>query len=164
MRVADREKRMKTKAYAQKTFDESLAYLRNHGFDVLDAPGTNTGRVFLKKYGCSAAIEHNNAGEPRIFAYPGILIGGEISKLIDKGYQKFLKTTKTERSATADDLRALHDFTEELKEAMGVVSLYNESLGTVSESYHYDRVKDRENEHRPARPWEKEKKSTKKPA
>lgn len=155
---------MKTKAYAQKTFDESLAYLRSHGFDVLDAPGTHTGRVFLKKFGCSAAIEHNDAGEPRIFAYPGILIGGEISKLIDKGYQKFLKTTKTERAATSDDLRALHDFTEELKEAMGVVSLYNESLGTVSESYYYDRVKDREAENRPARPWEKPKKESKKRA
>jgi hypothetical protein len=155
---------MKTKQYAQKTFDEALVFLRNHGFDVLDAPGTSTGRVFLKKYGCSAAIEHNDAGEPKLFAYPGILIGGEISKLIDKGYQKFLKTTKTERAATADDLKALHQFTEELKEATGVVSLYNESIGTVSESYQYDRVKDRENEHRPARPWDKDKKETKKRA
>jgi hypothetical protein len=155
---------MKTKTYAQKTFDESLVNLRNGGFDLLDAPGTTTGRVFLKKYGCSAAIERNDAGEPRIFAVPGILIGGEISKLIDKGYQKFLKTTKTERAATADDLRALHQFTEELKQATGVVSLYNESIGTVSESYHYDRVKDREAEQRPVRPWDKEKKEKKKPA
>jgi len=155
---------MKTKAYATKTYDESLVYLRNNGFDLLDAPGTSTGRMFLKKYGCSAAIEHNAAGEPRIFAYPGILIGGEISKLIDKGYQKFPKTTKTERAATADDLRALHQFTEELKEAIGVVSLYNESIGTVSESYHYDRVKDREAEQRPVRPWEKPAKGSKKPA
>jgi hypothetical protein len=155
---------MKTKQYAQKTFDEALVFLRNHGFDVLDAPGTSTGRVFLKKYGCSAAIEHNDAGEPKLFAYPGILIGGEISKLIDKGYQKFLKTTKTERAATADDLKALHQFTEELKEATGVVSLYNESIGTVSESYQYDRVKDRDKEQRPVRPWDKDKKETKKRA
>ncbi len=155
---------MKTKLYAQKTYDEALVYLKNHGFDLLDAPGTSTGRTFLKKYGCSAAIEHNDAGEPRIFAYPGILIGSEISKLVDKGYQKFLKTTKTERAATADDLHALHQFTEELKEAMGVVSLYNESLGTVSESYHYDRVKDRDSEQRPVRPWEKAKKDSKKRA
>ncbi len=147
---------MKKKIYAPKTYDEALVFLRSNGFELLDAPGTTTGRTFLKKYGCSAAIEHNNAGEPRIFAYPGILIGGEISKLVDRGYQKFLKTTKTERAATADDLRALHQFTEELKEAMGIVSLYNESLGSVSESYHYDRVKDRDAAQRPVRPWEQQ--------
>ncbi len=145
---------MKKKIYAPKTYDEALVFLRSNGFELLDAPGTQTGRTFLKKYGCSAAIEHNDAGEPRIFAYPGILIGSEISKLVDRGYQKFLKTTKTERAATADDLRALHQFSEELKEAMGIVSLYNESLGSVSESYHYDRVKDRDSSQRPVRPWE----------
>jgi hypothetical protein len=151
---------MKTKAYAQKTYDESVLYLRNHGFETTDVPGTNTGRLFLKKYGCSAAIDHNDKGEPRIVAYPGVLVGGEISKLVDQGYQKFLKTFKTERAATADDLRALHRFTEELKEAMGVVSLYNESIGTVSESYQYDRVKDRDSDERPVRPWEKDKDET----
>ncbi|HEU5399797.1 MAG TPA: hypothetical protein VFU86_00495, partial [Terriglobales bacterium] len=52
--------------------------------------------------------------------------------------------------------KALHSFTEELKEALGLTSLYNESLGTVSESYHYDRVKDRDlpEQSRPKRPWE----------
>jgi hypothetical protein len=35
-------------------------------------------------------------------------------------------------------------------------SLYNESLGTVSESYQYDRIKDRDRPEvdRPKRPWE----------
>jgi hypothetical protein len=43
-----------------------------------------------------------------------------------------------------------------LKEALGATSLYNESLGTVSEEYNYDRVKDREEPtaDRPKRPWE----------
>jgi hypothetical protein len=45
-----------------------------------------------------------------------------------------------------------------------VVSLYNESMGTVSESYQYDRVKDRDAEQRPARPWDKPKKEAKKRA
>jgi hypothetical protein len=50
----------------------------------------------------------------------------------------------------------MHSFSEELKEALGLTSLYNESLGTVSESYHYDRVKDRDlpEKSRPKRPWE----------
>jgi hypothetical protein len=86
-------------------------------------------------------------------------VGGEISKLVDKGYQKFLKTTKTEIAATADHLKALHGFSEELKEGLGMASLYNESLGTVSESYQYDRVKDRDlpAKSRPKRPWEQAK-------
>jgi hypothetical protein len=67
-----------------------------------------------------------------------------------------MKTTKTEVPATADHLKALQQFSEELKEALGLPSLYNESLGTVSDSYHYDRIKDRDEPEveRPKRPWE----------
>ena len=135
-------------------YEEALDWLRQHGFDLLEAPGTQ-GRVFLKKNNVSAAIERTQDGGVKIFAYPGYLIGGEISKLVNMGYQQHLKTTKTEIAATADHLKALHSFSEELKEALGLPSLYNESLGTVSESYHYDRVKDRETKNRKPRPWEK---------
>ncbi|HEX8811957.1 MAG TPA: hypothetical protein VF742_08185 [Terracidiphilus sp.] len=67
-----------------------------------------------------------------------------------------LKTSKAEYPATADHLKALHDFAEELKEGIGAISLYNESLGTVSESYMYDRVRDRDLplSERPERPWQ----------
>ena len=50
-----------------------------------------------------------------------------------------LRTTKPHRC-----LKAIHRFTEELREAIGEPSLYNQSLGTVSNSYMYDRVKGRE--------------------
>src|ERR1700751_6031901 len=123
----------------QKTFEDAVNYLREHGFDVLEAPGTS-GPVFVKKYNVSAAIQKAEYGGIKIFAYPGYLIGTEISKLVNKGYQQFLKTSKTEIPATADHLKALHAFSEELKEALGLPSLYNESLGTVSESYQYDRI------------------------
>jgi len=138
-----------------RTYDEAVAWLRDHGFDILEAPGTQN-RIFLKKLNCSAAIEKTSEGGVRIFAKPGYLIGSEISRLIDKGYQKFLKTTKTEVPATADHLKALHEFSEELREAVGDVSLYNESLGTVSDRYVYDRVKDRDlpEAQRPKRAWE----------
>ncbi|HJT52608.1 MAG TPA: hypothetical protein VJ848_02055 [Candidatus Angelobacter sp.] len=138
-----------------RTYDEAVAWLREHGFDILEAPGTQN-RIFLKKLNCSAAIEKTPEGGVRIFAKPGYLIGSEISRLIDKGYQKFLKTTKTEVPATADHLKALHEFSEELREAVGDVSLYNESLGTVSDRYVYDRVKDRDlpEAQRPKRAWE----------
>lgn len=138
----------------QKTFDDAVAWLKEHGFDVLEAPGTN-GRVFLRKYNVSAAVQRDGDGV-KIFAYPGYLVGSEISKLVNKGYQQFLKTSKTEVPATADHLKALHSFAEELKEALGLPSLYNESLGTVSEAYQYDRIVDRDKPavERKKRPWE----------
>jgi hypothetical protein len=140
----------------QRTYDEAVSWLREHGFDLIEAPGT-PGRVFLKKYNVSAAIQKDGDEGVKIFAYPGYLIGGEISKLVNKGYQQVLKTAKTEVAATADHLKALQQFSEELKEALGLPSLYNESLGTVSESYQYDRIKDRDKPaaDRPKRPWEK---------
>jgi hypothetical protein len=138
-----------------KTYEDAVGWLRDHGFDLIEAPGAQT-RVFLKKYGCSAAIQKTDDGGAKIFAYPGYLIGSEISRLVNRGYQQFFKTTKTEVPATADHLKALHEFSEELKEALALPSLYNESLGTVSESYQYDRIKDRDQPdvNRPKRPWE----------
>ena len=143
------------KTIEARTYEEALAWVRDHGFDVTDAPGTNA-RVFLRKYNVSAAIQMAPDDAVKIFAYPGYLIGSEISKLINRGYQQFLKTSKTEIPATADHLKSLQSFSEELKEALGLPSLYNESLGTVSESYHYDRIEDRDKApvDRPKRPWE----------
>src|SRR6202161_3625823 len=144
-----------SKAIEARTYEEALTWLREHGFDVLEAPGTS-GRVFLRKYNVSAAIQKTAEDGVKIFAYPGYLIGSEISKLVNGGYQQFLKNSKTEIPATAEHLKALQSFSEELKEGLGLPSLYNESLGTVSESYHSDRIKDRDKAVvDPAqRPWE----------
>lgn len=143
------------KTIEARTYEEALAWLRDHGFDATDAPGTN-GRVFLRKYNVSAAIQKGPDDSVKIFAYPGYLIGSEISKLVNRGYQQFLKTSKTEVPATAEHLKALHTFAEELKVGLGLPSLYNESLGTVSEAYQYDRIVDRDKPvvDRPKRPWE----------
>ncbi|PYX95930.1 MAG: hypothetical protein DMG71_07630 [Acidobacteria bacterium] len=139
----------------ERTYEDAVAWLRDHGFDLIEAPGTQN-RVFVKKYNVSAAIQKNGDDHVKIFAYPGYLIGSEISKLVNKGYQQFLKTAKAEVPATADHLKALHQFTEEFKEALGLPSLYNESLGTVSEAYQYDRIEDRDKPQaeRPKRPWQ----------
>ena len=140
----------------ERTFEDAVQWLRDHGFDLIEAPGTQ-GRIFLKKYNVSAAIQKDGDDGVKIFAYPGYLINGEISKLINRGYQQVLKTSKTEVAATADHLHALQQFTEELKEALNLPSLYNESLGTVSEAYQYDRVTDRDKPapERPKRPWDR---------
>ena len=143
------------KTIEARTYDEALAWLRDHGFDLTEAPGTS-GRVFLRKYSVSAAIQKTAEDGVKIFAYPGYLIGSEISKLVNRGYQQFFKTSKQEVPATAEQLKSLQQFSEELKEALGLPSLYNESLGTVSESYMYDRVRNRDlpESERPKRPWQ----------
>jgi hypothetical protein len=149
-----------SKKNEQRSYEDVVSHLRSNGFDVLDAPGV-ANRIFVKKHGCSAAIEKAHEGGAKLFAHPGLLLGGEIARLVDKGYQKFFKTTKLEVPATADQLKALHQFTEELTEATGQTSLYNTALGTVSDSYRYDRVVNRDEapEERPTRPWEAPKKS-----
>ena len=143
------------KNITEKTYDDAVAWLRDHGFDILEAPGTQN-RIFLKKLNVSAAIEKTPDGGVKIFAHPGYLIVGEIAKLVDRGYQKFLRTTKTEVPATADHLRAIHQFTEELKEATGIPNLYNESLGAVNDDHFYDRIEEHDKPagHRGKRPWE----------
>jgi len=143
------------KTMEARTYEEALAWLREHGFDVTDAPGTNA-RVFLRKYNVSAAIQKAPDDGVKIFAYPGYLVGSEISKLVNRGYQQFLKTSKNEIPASAEHLKALQMFAEELKVALGLPNLYNESLGSVSEAYQYDRVVDRDKAvvDRPKRPWE----------
>ena len=67
----------------ERSFDDAVQWLRDHGFDILEAPGTEK-RVFLKKYGVSAAIQPEGDGV-KVFAHPGYLIQGEISKLVEVG-------------------------------------------------------------------------------
>lgn len=142
---------------ATRLFGNVLQWLTNNGFDVAN-PRSSENRVYtVSKYGCVAAIEANDDGHARIVSFPACLVAGEPAVLVDRGYQKFLKTSKLEIAATADHLENLHRFSEELKEALGYTSLYNEGLGTVSASYQYDRVvgRDLAEDARPIRPWQK---------
>ena len=130
------------------TFDEVLAALGSERFDVSPATeGANrsAGAYRVSKNGCAAEIAPPKvAGTPvQLMTKGGWLLGGEIARVLDRGYQKFLKTSKLEIPATADILRAVHQFNEDLKEAAGVEVLYNEALGTTSDRYEYDRVKGR---------------------
>ncbi|MGI4755476.1 MAG: hypothetical protein ACRYGF_01350 [Janthinobacterium lividum] len=142
----------------KRTFNDVLASLGALKFDVASA-GEGAGGVRVagayrvSKYGCAAEIAPSPAVSEKIVPQPapaeivtraGFLLNGQISRILDRGYQKFLKTPKLEIVATADHLRALHQFSEELDEAAGTTMLYNESLGTTSDSYMYDRVKGRE--------------------
>ena len=130
-----------------RSFNDVLSTLGTQRFDVAPAQEgarRTPGAFQVSKYGCAAEIADAGDGGVNLLAKPGFLLGGEISRLLDRGYQKFLKTSRLEIPATADHLRAIHDFSQELKEASGAMSLYNESLGTTSDRYEYDRVKGRE--------------------
>lgn len=136
-------------------FDEAPHLLSERGFEVVHSSG---GRVYtVNKYGCTATIESGNKGMPRLASYPACLIGGEAASLVDRGFQKFFKTSKFEVAATSERLATLHRFSEELKEALGYTSLYNEGLGSVSAHYLYDRVTSRDlpADQRPKRAWQK---------
>jgi hypothetical protein len=131
------------------TFDEVLAALGSERFDVSPATeGANraAGAYRVSKGGCAAEIAPPlTKGAPvQLLAKGGWLLGGEIARVLDRGYQKFLKTSKLEIPVTADQLRAIHTFNDELKEAAGVEILYNQAMGTTSDRYEYDRVKGRE--------------------
>jgi hypothetical protein len=130
-----------------RTFSDALATLAGHQFDVSsarDGAGAGSKAFQVRKYGVAAEISAAPDGGTLVLARPGWLLGGQIARLVDRGYQKFLKTPKLEIPATADHLKAIHEFSEELKEAAGATSLYNEALGTTSDRYMYDRVKGRE--------------------
>ena len=131
------------------SFDEVLSILGNERFDVAPATGGAkgvTGARRVSKYGCAAEIAPGESAEAplRLLAKPGWVLGGEIARLLDRGYQKFLATSRLQVPATADHLRCIHKFDQELKEAAGQLSLYNEAMGTTSDVYVYDRVKGRE--------------------
>jgi len=134
----------------QITFDQRMEELRRTGFTLTSAAG---GRIMVTRDGCAAILE--KAGEtPRVVERAGIVMDGGIAKLVDGGFQKFfLAPDGRKKPALAPELKALHEFQEDLREALGLVSLYNESLGTVSTQYLYDRVKDRDRGV-PKRPWQ----------
>jgi hypothetical protein len=140
-----------------RTWDDVLCELRRRQFDVHEvAGGANQRRI--AKYSSAVVLEkaQNEAGL-RMAVRPGPVICGEIAELVDRGYQKFFRTSKAEFPATADRLTTLHRFVEELKEVTGSVTLYNEALGTVSDAYLYDRVKGRDlpESERPVPAWDR---------
>ncbi|MFN0170991.1 MAG: hypothetical protein ACKV22_31625 [Bryobacteraceae bacterium] len=132
------------------TFEERLQSLKQNGFQVEPLTG---GRAQLTRQGYGAIVE-NASGEVKITVRPGVLVGGEIATLVDGGFQKYFMTPSGRKvPALAEQLKAVHAFQEDLRESAGLTSLYNESLGTTSTRYLYDRVKDRDRGV-PRRPWE----------
>jgi hypothetical protein len=122
------------------TFADRMENLRKAGFTVTP----QSGKTRVSRENCAIDLTESN-GAVASAGLAGIEMGNEIGSLVDGGYQKFFQTpTGKKKPALADELKALHSFEEDLKEGLGQESLYNESLGTVSTFYLYDRVKDRD--------------------
>jgi hypothetical protein len=123
------------------TPEQQLQSLRSYG---VEATSTGVGHWSARQADCVALL-HQTSDGLRLEGQPGFQIGPEIGHLMDGGYQKFLVTPTRKLPATAEHLRQMHAFQEAIDAALGTPSLYNLSLGTVSTTYHYDRVKGRAN-------------------
>lgn len=133
------------------SFTERIETLKQAGFNAETLPD---GRVKISKNG-AAAIVGDEANNQRQIERAGISIGPDIAILLNKGYQMFLQTSEgLQIPATAEQLKALHEFEEDVKDALGLVDLYNTSLGTTSQKHNYDRVYLRDTGRQP-KPWER---------
>lgn len=132
------------------SFAERLERLKRAGF-VVAQEGS---RMKVSRDGVAAVIEDLGHDSVRVAERAGLAMGDEIATLVDGGFQKFFRTPHGHtKAALAEELKAVHNFQEDLREALGLTSLYNEALGTVSNQYLYDRVKDRD-QGVPKRAWE----------
>src|SRR5580704_6338312 len=141
----------RNEAPRQFTFDDHLAKLKAAGMDIQrESPQ----RAKVTRGGCGAIVEDTGQGKVKLDK-AGVLIGTEIATLVSGGYQMFLRThSGKDLPALAPQLKALHAFDEDVREALGITSLYNVALGTTSDEHLYDRLEDRDKPVHP-RPWEK---------
>jgi hypothetical protein len=135
----------------QSTFEERIANLKQYGFQSVVR---STGVARVTRDGCGAMVESLGDGKVKI-GKAGVLVGEEIGELVNLGYQMIVRTPSgIELPALATHLKKLHAFDEDLREGLGLISLYNLSLGTTTDEHLYDRVVDRD-KGEPVRPWEK---------
>lgn len=132
------------------SFQERIDALKKFGFETRSNDG---GRVRVSRGPIGAVVTDVPGQRPHVDR-AGLVIGDEIGLLVHGGYQMFFATPSGKRRpALADQLKALHDFDEDLKEGLGLTSLYNEGLGTICDLHLYDRVEDRDQGVR--QPWAK---------
>jgi hypothetical protein len=133
------------------TFENHMSAARAAGFHT-EAAGS--GKTRVDRNGIAVVLEPGPDGVPQVTERAGVVMGKEIGTLTDGGFQKFFTTPGGKRKpAHADELKEIHNFQEDLREALGLTTLYNESLGTVSNLYLYDRVEGRD-KGKHDKPWQ----------
>jgi hypothetical protein len=141
------------------TFAERIENVKKLGMQSQTQGNT---RVRLSRDGIAAIVTDIPNDRPHVDR-AGLIVGDEIGALVNGGYQQYwLTPSKKHVPATADQLKALHAFEEDLKEGLGLTSLYNTSLGTISALHLYDRVvgrdlgrDDHDDQVGGTRPWER---------
>ncbi len=112
------------------------------GFEIVTAGGDSSS-LEAKKHNCSRALMRESSGEWRPSGPPHFFVRGLKCKLEDHGYQKFWYFEGKRFPIRQGDLKALHQFDEEVRAILGLKSLYHESLGTTSARSVYDRLEGR---------------------
>jgi len=131
------------------TFANKLDAAKAQGF----ASESAAGGYLVTRKGCAAIVKETAGGKAEIVEH-GILSGKQVARLMHGGYQMFFLTPDGHKhAALAEHLKAVHAFKEDLTEALGATSLYNQSLGSTCAGHVYDRVKDRD-QGVEKRPWE----------
>jgi len=145
----------------EQTFPASvLETLPQAGFECTTV-SSQPERIRVMKHGCAALLERQASpagsgagGQLKLAQAPGYVFRAEIGRLWDAGYQKFWlfgpvtdepwsPEVSGRRPVVAEQLKALHRFSQELRAALGVPSFYNDSIGTTNDIAAYDRVKGR---------------------
>lgn len=132
------------------TLADRVNLLKKAGFTVETMAN---GRANVQKHGVAAIVSDARKGQISI-EKSGVVMNGEIATLLSSGYQMFLTTPSGKRyPAQAEQLKALHEFEMDIKDALELTDLYNTSLGTTSRNHVYDRVTKRDSGTQP-KPWE----------
>jgi hypothetical protein len=132
------------------SFAERIESLKKFGFTT---NLLSSGRAQVTRDGIGAIVEDRPGQHPHVNK-AGLIIGDEIGALVNGGYQMFWRTPASKRvPAQATQLKSLHNFEEDLNEALGLPMLYNQSLGTTSDLHLYDRVEHRDEAPTP-KPWD----------
>ncbi len=113
------------------------------GFEVVEGSGQQAGSVGVKKYNCLRYLRRNPDGVWVTSGPPYFIVRGINCELEDRGYQKFWYSDGERFPIRASDLKTLHSFDEEVREILGLKSLYNESLGSTCARTVYDRLSGR---------------------
>lgn len=112
------------------------------GFEVVEVRGKPES-MEVKKYNCTRFLEPNSNGAWIPAGSPHFNVRGLNCELEDRGYQKFWSYEGKRFPIRQADLKALHQFDEEVRAILGLKSLYHESLGSTSARSVYDRVEGR---------------------
>jgi hypothetical protein len=109
------------------------------GFEIAASSG-DPSSFEVKKNNCSRTLARESKDGWRPAGPPHFFVRGMECKLEDHGYQKFWYFEGKRFPIRQGDLKALHQFDEEVRALLGLKSLYNEALGSTCARSVYDRV------------------------